>query len=329
MTLIILVSLFLLAFYLSLALGAQKLSLKDIFQNPEANFSKTIFFKIRLPRTLLVLISGALLAGAGTLFQMFFRNPLAEPGIMGITSGASLGAVIAASFGGGAFCCGLISLLNAGAFFGALLAALLVTAISFKISKSSTVALLLCGTALGSLYSAITSIMLAINDRQLNSIYFWMLGSFSGRGWNELKFIFLPSLVALFFMIISIPQLDLLSSGEATARTLGVNVNSLRIKVIVAGAFATSAAVCAGGTIGFVGLIAPHAIRQITGVKGKELLPLSMTAGSVLLLFSDTLCRLVIAPAEIPVGTVTAILGVPFFISLLLTSFNERKSTKF
>lgn len=324
-TLIILVSLFLTAVFLSLILGAQKISFNEVFKSADS-FSRTIFFSIRLPRTILVIISGILLSGAGAVFQMFFRNPLAEPGIMGITSGASLGAVIAACLGGGTLMGGLISLLNGGAFLGALAAAFIVTAISFRgSSRASTVMVLLCGTALGSLYSAITSIILAIHDRQLHSIYIWMLGSFSGRGWNEVKFIIIPSAISILLMLISLPQLDLLGGGEATARTLGVDVKDLRLKVIVAGAFASSASVCAGGTIGFIGLIAPHAVRQICGSKGKVLLPFSMLAGATLLLLADTLCRIVIAPSEIPVGTITSILGVPFFISLLLTSSRESK----
>lgn len=318
-TLVVLVSLLVVSFGCSLFLGAQKISLTDIFSASQ-NVSKTIFFKLRLPRTILVLITGILLSGAGVVFQMFFRNPLAEPGIMGITSGASLGAVIAACFGGGAVLGGTITLLNAGAFLGALGAALLVCAIAFKGGrKFSTVMVLLCGTALGSLYSAITSIILTIHDRQLHSIYVWMLGSFNGRGWGEVKMMLLPALLSIILMISCLGELDLLSGGEATAGSLGVNVGRLRMRVILAGAFGMAAAVCAGGTIGFVGLIAPHVMRQICSAKGKKLLPLSMLFGAVLLLAADTLCRTVIAPSEIPVGTVTAILGVPFFISLLVS----------
>lgn len=266
---------------------------------------------------------------------MFFRNPLAEPGIMGISSGATLGAVTAAAIatamtsssvtGGGSLITqntGLIlrivSPINLGAFTGALLAGLLVTFLSMlSPQKSSTVSLLLAGTALGTLYSAFTSILLSTNDRTLHAMYNWMIGSFSGRGWKELTFIALPALLSILLMSLATPKLDILSLGETTATSLGVNTSHLRMLVIAAGALGTSAAVCAGGTIGFVGLIAPHVARKIFGTKCRILLPSSMATGSILLLISDTVCRTALPPSEIPVGTVTAILGVPFFLSML------------
>lgn len=314
----------------SLIFGAQKLT-------PGTEFSKIIFLNIRLPRTILVLLAGSLLAGSGTVFQMYFRNPLAEPGIMGISSGATLGAVIAAAIISKAtasvassagifstqntfFLFRLTSPVNIGAFIGSLAAGLLVTFISLRSpQKSATISLLLAGTALGTLYSALTSILLSTNDKTLHAMYNWMIGSFSGRGWRELTFIALPSLLCIVLLVLSAPKLDLLTLGETTAITLGVDARRLRTIVIIAGALGTSAAVCAGGTIGFVGLIAPHAARKIFGSKARILLPTSMATGSILLLISDTVCRTAIAPAEIPVGTVTAILGVPFFLSLLFT----------
>ena len=304
----------------SLMFGAQRLLIQDLLGKSDASIAQTIFFKIRVPRTILVAISGMLLAGAGAAFQMFFRNPLAEPGIMGISAGATLGAVIAACFGRNATLAGVLSPVNMGAFAGAMLAGSVVCALSGnKNDPAATTALLLSGTALGTLYAALTSITLAIHNERIHTMYIWMLGSFSGRGWNEIRFIALPALGAMALLLLCGRHLDLLSGGELTAQSLGITVTRLRLQTIVAGALATSAAVCAGGTIGFVGLIAPHLVRRLFGSRSRTLIPFSMCAGAALLLYSDTICRVIIPPAEIPVGTVTAILGAPFFLSLLFS----------
>lgn len=313
---IILILIFLISIGLSLVLGAQKLNLQEIFKT--GTFSNIIFLQIRLPRTILALLTGILLAGAGTCFQMFFRNPLAEPGIMGISAGATLGAVLAAGLTAGSFLGGVFSTINLGAFAGALIAGFMVTVLALsKRFFSTTTALLLCGTALGSFYSALTSIFIYSDDSKLRSLYIWMLGSFNGRGWNEVKFILLPSIAALVLIYIASRQLDLLASGETTALSLGINVEKLRVLVIIAGSLATSAAVSAGGTIGFVGLVAPHLTRTLFTSSSRKLLPLSMVTGAIMLLLSDTISRTVVAPAELPVGTITALIGVPFFISLI------------
>jgi len=310
------------SFICSLFVGSEKIQIQSLLSNTQDEFAKIIFTQIRIPRTLLAALTGALLAAAGAAFQLFFRNPLAEPGIMGISSGATLGAVITGgiSFGASSKVFTVISPVNGGAFIGALCAGFLVTVLaSKKTGPVSTVTLLLCGTALGSFYSALTSILLMIRSKELHTMYMWMLGSFSGRGWDELRFIFLPSVVSVLILLFCGRKLDLLSGGEITALSLGVEVNKLQLLVIIGGALASSAAVCAGGTIGFVGLIAPHVIRRIFGAKGRTLIPLSMAGGAVLMLVSDVLARVVVAPAEIPVGTITALLGAPFFISLVFS----------
>ena len=303
----------------SLIFGAQRLSVAELFST-ETNFSKTILFQIRLPRTILALTAGLLLAGSGAAFQLFFRNPLAEPGILGITGGASLGAVLGGWIGGSVVLAHVLSPVNTGAFFGALAAGFLVTLLSGRrTGPSATTALLLCGSALGSLYSALIAIILSARREQLHVMYIWMLGSFSGRGWTEVFFIAIPSLLSVVMLLLCGRQLDLLTGGEETALSLGVEVRRLRLFVMVAGAFACSSAVCAGGTIGFVGLVAPHVIRRLFGSKARQLIPFSMLAGGILMLLSDTLARLVIAPSEIPVGTILTLLGAPFFISLIFS----------
>lgn len=308
---IVLFSVFILSFIGSILFGAQKISVNEIFV--QGTFTNLILTKIRIPRTLLACFTGALLAGTGACFQMYFRNPITEPGIMGVSSGATLGAVIASCFFSGVF-------INIGAFLGAVAAGFLVLFLSGTITrKSSSVTILLCGTALSSIYSAFTAIILSLNNTHLQTMYMWMLGSFSGRGWKEINFILIPSAVSVIILFICSRPLDLLSGGETTASSLGVNINVLRNLIIIGGSLASSAAVCAGGTIGFVGLIAPHVCRKIFGSKARTLFPLSMICGASLLMISDTLCRSINPPAEIPVGTIMALVGGPFFISLIFT----------
>lgn len=312
----------LLAFLLSLFLGAQKIPFSSIFApNP---FQKTILWQLRLPRSLLVLLTGLLLGGSGAVFQLFFRNPLAEPGILGITSGATLSAIIASVLiplpAISAFSSVIpISPVNLSAFLGALLAGLIVTFLAFtKTGKNSSIMLLLCGTALGTLYSSLGSAILYTSTKELRGIFSWILGSFNGRGWNELFIILIPAVLCVFLMILISPSLDLMNGGEDSAKSLGLDVSKLRILVLICGALAVSSGVCAGGTIGFVGLIAPHIVRKIVGPKAKLLIPFSMLSGAFLLLCSDTLARILIAPAELPAGIITSILGVPFFLVLCL-----------
>lgn len=306
---VILIFLLIASVLLSLFCGVEAICFSDIFNN---SISRTIFLKLRLPRTLLCIVTGFMLAGSGCLFQMFFSNPLAEPGIMGISSGATLGAVLIS--------CLVPSvpiIVNFGAFMGAVAAGLIVIILSFsKRGYNSTVTVLLMGTVLGSFYSAVTSILLSINDKKLHSMYMWMLGSFSGRSWNELKLIIIPFIAALIMQIFCGLKLDFVAGGEVVAQSLGVQIKVLRVQILVTGALSTSVAVCCGGTIGFVGLVAPHIVRKIYGFKMKNLLPYSMVTGAILLLLSDILARIVIQPAELPVGIIMSLIGVPFFISI-------------
>lgn len=315
----VLIMLLLLSFCLAVCLGAEKVSIGALFGFGD-KFEQIILKQLRLPRALLVLLTGILLGGSGAVFQLFFRNPLAEPGIMGISSGATLGAVVASVIAPGAVSIlGLISPVNIAAFLGALGAGVLVTVLAFsRAGKNSSIMLLLCGTALGTLYSSISSVVLLTCDKELHSIYTWILGSFNGRGWNELIFILLPAAISVTIMIYICGPLDLLSGGEKSAASLGVEVNRLRVFVLISGALAISAGVCAGGTISFVGLIAPHICRKFFGPRGKILVPVSMIFGATLLLLADTLARVCIAPGELPAGVITSILGVPFFLTLCL-----------
>ncbi len=313
------------AFILSLCLGAEPLNFIKAISEPDS-FQNIILFRLRLPRSLLVMITGLLLGGSGAVFQLFFRNPLAEPGITGISSGATLGAVICTvlGLGTGIHLPAFFSPINLFAFCGSLGAGILVTFLAFsKAGKNSSVMLLLCGTALGTLYSSLSSIILLTSDKELFAIYSWILGSFNGRGWKELAFIIIPSAISCSIMYYLRNSLDLLTGGEKTAEALGLEVSRTRILVLICGSFAVSAAVCAGGTISFVGLIAPHIARKTAGSKGRILIPFSMIFGSILLLAADTIARTLIAPSEIPAGVITAVLGAPFFLSLCLKTTRQ------
>lgn len=275
---------------------------------------------LRLPRSVLVLLSGALLAGSGAVFQMFFRNPLAEPGLLGISSGATLGAVSSACLGGFSFLGGFVSSINISAFLGAFLSGLVLAFISSASTfgkKVSSVVLLLCGTALGTFYSSVSSMIMLMHNKELYGIYSWLLGSFNGRGINELKFVIIPAVLAFVLMALILNPLDLLNGGEENARNLGVNVSLLRIFVIGAGSLAVSVAVCAGGTISFVGLVAPHIMRRVFSSKSKTLVWTSALGGASLLLVADTIARIVMKPGELPCGIITSFIGVPFFIMLI------------
>lgn len=334
--LLFLIALLALSLLLSLMLGAERLSAAVVFGGGD-RFERIIFYDLRLARSLLVLVTGILLGGSGAVFQLFFRNPLAEPGIMGISAGATLGAVSAGVLGlgaagvaaGGVAAGGLAGLLrfispiNLFAFLGALGAGALVTFLAFSRAGRSTsggsIMLLICGTALGTLYSSISSMMLLTTNREFHSLYTWILGSFNGRGWKELLFILPAAAGSIIIMFAISKPLDLLAGGETSAASLGVEVNRLRLLVLISGSLAVSAGVCAGGTIGFVGLIAPHIVRKIASPRARILIPYSMLSGAILLLLSDTLARIIIIPSELPTGIITSILGVPFFLSLCLT----------
>ena len=296
--------------------GAQKLNLSDIFSNYE-NFSQIIFVKLRLPRMILCCVSGIFLASSGSILQLFFRNSLIESSVLSITSGSTLGAVLSIYFGNIILFNGLISSISIFAFIGSLMSGLLICLLS-KLTNNSSIKLILCGSVLSSFYSAITSILLYANNEKLNAIYCWMLGSFSGRGWKEIQFIIIPSIIALTLIIICSNKLDLVSGGENVAESLGVNVMLLKTLIIITVSISTSISVCCGGTIGFIGLIAPHISGKLFGSKSKTLIIMSMIIGSILVLFADTLSRTIIAPTELPIGTITALMGSPFFISILL-----------
>ncbi|MGH1370761.1 MAG: FecCD family ABC transporter permease [Cellvibrionaceae bacterium] len=292
---------------------------------------RLILEKIRLPRTLLAALVGATLAVAGVMMQGLFRNPLADPSLIGVSSGASAGASFVIVFGAGLFgsheLIG-ISAVATGAFLGAVSATFLVYRLAASATGTSVATMLLAGIAISALAGAINSFFSFIADNHmLRQISLWQMGSLSGASWARLAMA--ASILGGLFLWIPrySTALNAFLLGESEARHLGIDVDRIKVQIIIVVALAVGICVALTGTIAFVGLITPHIIRMLIGPDHKGLIPCSMLAGAVLLMVADAVSRFVLAPGELPIGVVTALLGAPFFLSLLYrqrTSLGER-----
>ncbi|MEW5960874.1 MAG: iron ABC transporter permease [Chloroflexota bacterium] len=316
-----LAALLLVAIFFSLGIGAVAISPAEVWaalQTPGSTSTaiQTIVLDFRLARALLVALTGAGLAGAGAAFQGLFRNPLADPFVIGASSGAALGATLAIILGWTVSWAGF-GPVPLAAFGGALLAVGLAYSISELSGQVTTLTLLLAGTALSSFFSAGVSLLMVLNDHDVAKVFFWLLGSFSGRSWSDLGVALPYVLIGLLGLELLARPLDMLAFGEETAQGLGVSVRQIRLLIVLAAALATAAAVASSGIIGFVGLIAPHIARLLWGPVHARLLPTSALLGALLLVLADTAARTVLAPVELPVGILTALLGAPFFLYLL------------
>ena len=282
---------------------------------PVSIATQVIVLQLRLPRVLLAVIVGAALAVAGMLFQGLFRNPMADPAIIGVSSGAALGAVFVIVAGGGAALGGLG--ISAAAFVGAIITAFAVYRIA-RIGPSTNVAtLLLAGIAIASLISGLISIVMSLSGQEIRSIYFWLLGGVGDRGWTALE-IATPLIAAgVGVAVFLVGDLNLMTMGEERASQLGTEIERFKRISLAAGALLAAAAVSVSGVIGFVGLMTPHLMRLVVGADHRRLLPASLLAGSIFLVLADLAARTVISPEELPVGAVTALLGAPFFLFLL------------
>jgi iron complex transport system permease protein len=282
-----------------------------------------VILNIRLPRLFLGAMVGAGLAVAGALMQGLFRNPLADPGLVGVSAGAGLAAAATIVLGD-RLLSGVIgklpfAALPAGAFLGGLLTTTLLYFIATREGRTSVATMLLAGVALGALAGAMTGFLAYLSDdRQLRDLTFWSLGSLGGATWTKVWAVapvILPLLGAMAFLA---RGLDALSLGEAEAFCLGVPVQRLKIAIIVLTALAVGASVAAAGLIGFIGIVVPHMLRLVIGPGHRALLPLAALGGAALLVAADTIARIIVAPAELPIGIVTAAIGAPFFLWLLL-----------
>jgi len=275
---------------------------------------ETIVFDIRLPRILLAGLVGASLSVAGTTYQGLFRNPLADPYLIGVAQGAGLGAVIGFMIPS-SWHAASIPLL---AFIGAILAVTIVYSIA-KIGKTLPMTtLILAGVASGAFFLSITSYLMIASGDKLHGIISWLLGTFSSTSWWQvitvIPYIVIGTVVIwLFARPLNVMQLD-----EEQAQQLGINVEQVKLILLGAATLITAAAVSTSGSIGFVGIIVPHAMRLIWGPDHRFLLPLSTIAGAIFLILADTAARTILAPTELPVGIITAFVGAPFFLYLLL-----------
>lgn len=275
-----------------------------------------IIWSIRLPRVLLGVLVGASLSTAGAAFQGIFQNPMADPYVMGISSGAALGATIAIILRIN------ISFLNIPAisicaFVGAIIAVFTVYNIAKVKNKVPVTTLLLAGIAVGQFLTAIMSMIMVFHSNDLSRIIYWTMGGLAGKGWEPLLRIWLPTIMSMILINFFARDLNIMLTGEESAQSLGVDVEITKLYILILGTFMISMVVSVSGIIGFVGLIIPHVVRIIIGPDHRILLPASALTGSIFIIFTDTIARTVISPIEIPVGIITALFGGPFFIYLL------------
>ena len=286
-----------------------------------AETAAVLIFRIRLPRILLAVLVGASLGIAGACFQGLFRNSLADPYIIGASSGAALGAALAVSFGGG-LGLGFFSVLGPpgiAAFSGSLAAVFLAFVISRSCGNTpSPGVLILAGTSISAFCSALLALVLVIKDRNLIQVYYWLLGSLSGTTWPRLLSVLPPMILGSTVIFLSARPLDLLLQGEQAAESLGLDPLKTRFILALAATLPVAAAVSVSGVIGFVGLIAPHGARFFTGPGHRRLLPASALTGALLALIADNLARSLIPPVELPLGVITSLGGAPFFLFLLV-----------
>ncbi len=277
---------------------------------------KIIIWKVRLPRILLSSLVGGALAVVGCTFQAIFRNSLADPHILGISSGAALGATLS-------ILCGIsVNFLGLGvtsifAFIGAILTVILVYRIGTLGGKFSVSNLLLTGTAIGTMLSSMISLLMIYNRDAIEKVYLWTLGSFSAANWSKVIFLGIISVICVSVLFIFARDLNVLLTGDDSALSLGIDIVKLKNILIFISAVLVASSVSVSGTIGFVGLIIPHCMRLIVGANHKYLIPFSYLGGSAFLVICDTLSRTIAEPTEIPVGVITAIFGAPYFIFLL------------
>lgn len=278
---------------------------------------------LREPRVVCTILVGAALGVSGAVVQSVFRNPMADPGIIGVSAGGSLGAVIALAAGWN-----IVNpfALPASAFAGAVCAVFTVYALSTRRGRTSLIGLLLAGLIVSSMIDSVLSLILSFsNNSEMRSIVFWLMGGFNGDGWTQVRILAPPILGGTAIMLGFVRELDLLATGEEHAHSSGVSVEWVKRVLIALTALLTGAAVAVSGTIAFVGLLVPHAARKIIGPRHRLLLPASALLGAGLLTLADLLARSISSQFELQVGIVTSFLGGPFFLFLLLRA--ERRWT--
>ncbi len=307
-------------------LGAARMPLPAFWAAVRAHFSdpgsggtpELIIFGIRLPRALLSYLVGASLAVSGVTMQGIFKNPMAEPHILGVSSGAAFGAAIALIFSAGVNLLGL-GIVSVGAMLGALGAAALVLMLSGG-GRGGATNLLLSGVAVGTFLSALLSGLLMLNHDKMEAVYTWTMGSFQTATMAKVQLLLPVALLGTATVRFFARDLNAMLMGEADARALGVNVGRTRLALLLVSTLMTAVSVSLSGVIGFVGLMVPHAVRLLIGPDHRGAAPVSALLGGLYLLLMDTLARTLFVPTELPVGVLTALFGGPFFLYLLRRS---------
>lgn len=327
---VVLVAVLILTAMTSLATGPSGTSLWDALWrlaqgHPIERIEAIVLWDIRAPRTLLGILVGAALAVSGAIMQGLFRNPLADPGILGVSAGASLGAVTAIVLGG-AMPLGLTGLLGpallpAFAFLGAWASMFLLYCVATRAGRTSVATMLLAGIALAALAAALSGLLIFhADDMQLRELTFWQLGSLSGASWDKTLIAGVVICGATLFGLTLARGLNALALGEAAAHHMGIPVQRLKMVAILTVSAATGAAVAVSGGIGFIGIVVPHLLRLSTGPDHHGLLLNAALLGASLLLAADCVARIAVAPAELPIGIITATVGAPVFLWILLRS---------
>ena len=326
--LLILLLLLPLCFVLAIAFGAVDLPVNEVLPvllglDSQQSQLATIVERIRLPRALLALLIGALLAISGAAMQGLFRNPLADPSLIGVTAGASVGAALTIVISGSVLVAAQdswasLSLVSIGALFGGAIAVWLVYRLATSEQGTSVATMLLAGIASTAVAGCITSMLeYYANNEMLRRISLWRMGGLDGANMYRVLIAAAVAVIVIGFLCAQAQALNALLLGESEARHLGVDVDQLKQRLVLLVAAGVGVAVALAGAIGFIGLVVPHIMRMLIGPDHRYLLVASALGGAILLLLADTLARVVVAPTELPVGLVTALVGAPFFISLL------------
>jgi iron complex transport system permease protein len=327
---IVAVSTLILSLLLGISIGTVQVSIFDILKIISAGIfggglseyvdpmHSNIVLSIRLPRVLLALIVGSSLAIAGASFQGLLRNPLADPFTLGMSSGASVGAVITLFFSINLPFLGLFTL-PVISILGSLLTVFLVLTFARKVDRTMKVeTIILTGIIFSSFLGSVISLMIALSGEELRQIIGWLLGSVSMRGWDFIFIVFPFFIAGALILMFNAKELNGMSFGEDQARHIGISVQKRKYMILIAGSMLTGAAVAVSGTIGFVGLVIPHFIRRIIGYNHQHVLPLSVISGGAFLVVADLISRTVISPSELPIGVITSLIGAPMFAYILL-----------
>lgn len=276
---------------------------------------QTIIWSIRMPRVVLSALVGGALSVVGATFQGFFKNSMADPYVIGVSSGAALGATVGLVTNFAAFL-GLIRV-PLFAFISALLTIWVVYSLARVGGKVISHTLLLAGIALSSFMSAVMSFLMVLNAQEMHRVFFWLMGSFANRNWGHVQMVAPLIIVGVVLLTVFAKELNAMLFGDSTAQFLGVNTERLKVVLLVLASLTAAGSVAVCGTIGFVGLIIPHIVRLLAGPDHRILLPMSFLVGAIFMVITDTFARTFFAPVEIPIGIITSLFGGPFFIYLL------------